>query len=173
MRYNLELRIEEERNKTKSLYTIFRGKQEIGNFYLNKKDKVVKYKLCESISKLLGIEDTYSSYEKFLTKCGFNLDIGVDKERVIWQPKDNEDFYVCIQEGQTSKITENNISRDTFIKNYYAFPNRELALRSVNLSKLERMQILFQYNNKVLYSFDFGEIDGYKYYLAYNCIHKK
>ena len=35
------------------------------------------------------------------------------------------------------------------------------------------MQILFQYNNKVLYSFDFGEIDGYKYYLAYNCIHKK
>ena len=173
MRYNLELRIEEERNKTESLYTIFRGKQEIDSFYLNKKDEVIKYRLNDSTSELLGIEDTYSSYKKFLEECNFNLDTEVDKERVIWQPKDNEDFYVCIQEGQTSKITEDNYSRGTFIKNYYAFPNRELALKSVNLSKLERMQILFQYNNKVLYSFDFGEIDGYKYYLAYNCIHKK
>ena len=54
------------------------------------------------------------------------------------------------------------------LKSYNIFPSRELAEKAVNLSKLERMILLWQYANDCLFEPDWLDGIQQKYYIIYD-----
>jgi hypothetical protein len=94
----------------------------------------------------------------------------VKKYQEHWSPKAPTNYFYWI--NSTGWVKREEFSDDTFenrlIANFNAFPTRELAEKAVNLSKLERLILLWQYANDCLFEPDWLDGIQYKYYIIYD-----
>ena len=84
------------------------------------------------------------------------------KESTLW-------YYLIDYKGQ---VRVNSFSNSTFdnelVTNFNVFPNKELAEKAVNLSKLGRLILLWQYANDCLFEPDWLDGIQCKYFIIYD-----
>ena len=174
MKKNIEitgiLRVIEE---TWNVVDLFSNGEKLGEFVVNPKHKSINVELSKCLGKILGINVTeYLDYMKLISELGLELP---KSYRRHWTPKTGEDyFYVDFE----SEICPNNISSNFGYNvvdrrrfgNKNMFPTRELAEKAINVSKLDRLILLWQYANDCLFEPDWLDGDTKKYFIRYDYI---
>ena len=138
-------------------------------FELDLVNKEIQSHLEKGTQILLGIS-TYDDYIRLIKDLGLKLPVHLGyKEH--WTPtlKESTLGYFIDSKGQ---VGVNSFSNSTFdnelVANFNIFPNKELAEKSVNLSKLGRLILLWQYANDCLFEPDWLDGFQYKYYIIYD-----
>ena len=88
-----------------------------------------------------------------------------------WIPSPNDKYFCINSTGEVYGLPyydEVSCTDNKRIENYNSFPTRELAEKAVNLSKLERLILLWQYANDCLFEPDWLDGIQYKYYIIYD-----
>ena len=118
--------------------------------------------------RALNIENTYEDYMKLLKDLGpTNLEIPEEFKK-HWTPKDNDTYYFLNRLGEVVLDTDiNSFFQIGILENYNAFPTEELAEKAVNLSKLGRLILLWQYANNCLFEPDWNN-SQIKWFLSYD-----
>lgn len=87
----------------------------------------------------------------------------------IWKPKLGETYYYDpLETGINYSIYEHDFHDEPLVRTYNAFPNRQVTRLGFNLSKLDRMILLWQYANNCLFEPDWLDGIQYKYYIIYD-----
>ena len=109
------------------------------------------------------VAENFRGYKAFLGLLG----IEVPKLSLAhWTPAKNSNVYVIVD----SEIEQASSDRAEIKKaclNYNVFPGLELAERAKNLSKLDRLILLWQYKNNCLFTPDFKNVDQPKHSVIY------
>lgn len=118
---------------------------------------------------ILKVENKLEDYIELINKLGLEIPI---KWRKHWELTSKEDtlwyhFIDSIGESIGNNFS-NNAFENRLIENFNMFPTRELAEKAVNLSKLDRLILLWQYKNDCLFTPDWLDGMQYKYYIIYN-----
>ncbi len=121
--------------------------------------------LEHNTDKFLGVENTYEGYAQLVKDLG--LEIPESYER-CWEPTQFETFFYISGIGEVIENEKNKYYFEKFVINYNAFPTRELAEKAVNLSKLGRLILLWQYVNDYLFEPNWLDIDQSKYHIIYS-----
>ena len=173
MKKNIEitgiLRVVEK--ETWNVVDLFSNDIKLGEFVFNPKHKSINIELSKCMGKILGINVTeYLDYMKLIADLGLEIP---KSYRRHWTPKTGEDyFYVDFE----SEICPNNISSNFGYNvvdkrrcgNKNMFPTRELAEKAINVSKLGRLILLWQYANDCLFEPDWLDGIKQKYYIIYD-----
>ena len=150
-RLQIELRIKDE---------------QVDFFTLDLEAETVVIHVEKSTRVLLGMRRVYEDYIKLIA------DLGLEPEsyKKHWTPSENETFYFVTQYSSVNMSFDDEElhKKAMLIKNYNVFPTRELAEKAVNLSKLERMILLWQYANNCLFEPDWLDGIQQKYYIIYD-----
>ena len=143
-------------------------------FELHYKHKEINVELSKDNGKILGINVTeYLDYMKLIEE----LELEIPKSyRRHWTPtptlKESTLWYYFID--SKGQVEVNSFSNSTFdnelVANFNIFPNKELAEKAVNLSKLGRLILLWQYANDCLFEHDWLDGDTKKYFIRYDYI---
>ena len=136
-------------------------------FAVDTKEKEIITKLNETTRILLNIEHTYEDYVKLIADLGLEMPSEWKKH---WTPSENETFYFVTQYSSVNMSFDDEElhKKAMLIKNYNVFPTRELAEKAVNLSKLERMILLWQYANDCLFEPVWNNKRSRKHYFYYS-----
>ena len=136
-------------------------------FAVDTKEKEILTRLNSTTKILLNIEHTYEDYVKLIADLGLEMPSEWKKH---WTPSENETFYFVTQYSSVNMSFDDEElhKKAMLIKNYNVFPTRELAEKAVNLSKLERMILLWQYANDCLFEPDWLDGIQQKYYIIYD-----
>ena len=136
-------------------------------FAVDTKEKEIITRLNATTKILLKIEHTFEDYMQLIKDLGLEIP---GKYRKHWTPSENETFYFVTQYSSVNMSFDNEElhKKAMLIKNYNVFPTRELAEKSVNLSKLGRLILLWQYANGCLFVPDWLDDTQYKYYIIYD-----
>ena len=136
-------------------------------FAVDTKEKEIITRLNATTKILLKIEHTFEDYMKLIADLGLEMPSEWKKH---WTPSENETFYFVTQYSSVNMSFDNEElhKKAMLIKNYNVFPTRELAEKSVNLSKLGRLILLWQYANGCLFVPDWLDDTQYKYYIIYD-----
>ena len=151
-RLQIELRIKDE---------------QVDFFTLDLEAETVVIHVEKSTRVLLGMRREYEDYIKLIADLGLEMPSEWKKH---WTPSENETFYFVTQYSSVNmSFDEEELHKKAMlIKNYNVFPTRELAEKAVNLSKLERMILLWQYANNCLFEPDWLDGIQQKYYIIYD-----
>ena len=102
-------------------------------------------------------------------------DLGLEipsKYKKHWKPTLKDGTLWCYFVNSVGEIEGNWLSNSTFnnklVANFNMFPTRELAEKSVNLSKLGRLILLWQYANDCLFEPDWLDGIQCKYFIIYD-----
>ena len=111
----------------------------------------------------------FRGYKAFLGLLG----IEVPKLSLAhWTPKTGEDYFYIDSEGEVCPIYIANFGYNEVdqkrYENYNMFPTRELAEKTINISKLGRLILLWQYANDCLFEPDWLDGIQQKYYIIYD-----
>lgn len=133
-------------------------------FAVDIEEKEIITKLNTITKILLKIEHTFEDYMKLITDLGLEIP---SKWKKHWIPAEEWSYYSIDQGGNVESLKSyGELSSARFRKeNYNTFPTRELAEKAVNLSKLERLILLWQYANDCLFEPDWLDGIQYKYYI--------
>lgn len=131
--------------------------------------RTVIYPLSPSVKLLLEMEyityDVYEDYETLLSKLELEeLPKTISK---AWYPIKGEKAFVVDESDEIIEIISTTLDEKS-IKTYKYFPTKELAKKSINLSKLDRLILLWQYSNNYLFTPDWKNSREIKYYFTYN-----
>ena len=86
-----------------------------------------------------------------------------------WKPTHSQKYYTIDMFGDIQDSRFSNCDFSTkLLKSYNIFPSRELAEKAVNLSKLDRLILLWQYANDCLFEPDWLDDTQYKYSIIYD-----
>ena len=151
-RLQIELRIKDE---------------QVDFFTLDLEAETVVIHVEKSTRVLLGMRRVYEDYMKLIADLGLEMPSEWKKH---WTPSENETFYFVTQYSSVNMSFDDEElhKKAMLIKNYNVFPTRELAEKAVNLSKLERMILLWQYANDCLFEPDWLDGIKQKYYIIYD-----
>ena len=151
-RLQIELRIKDE---------------QVDFFTLDLEAETVVIHVEKSTRVLLGMRRVYEDYIKLIADLGLEMPSEWKKH---WTPSENETFYFVTQYSSVNMSFDDEElhKKAMLIKNYNVFPTRELAEKAVNLSKLERMILLWQYANDCLFEPDWLDGIQQKYYIIYD-----
>ena len=151
-RLQIELRIKDE---------------QVDFFTLDLEAETVVIHVEKSTRVLLGMRRVYEDYIKLIADLGLEMPSEWKKH---WTPSENETFYFVTQYSSVNMSFDDEElhKKAMLIKNYNVFPTRELAEKAVNLSKLERMILLWQYANDSLFEPDWLDGIQQKYYIIYD-----
>ena len=151
-RLQIELRIKDE---------------QVDFFTLDLEAETVVIHVEKSTRVLLGMRRVYEDYIKLIADLGLEMPSEWKKH---WTPSENETFYFVTQYSSVNMSFDDEElhKKAMLIKNYNVFPTRELAEKAVNLSKLERMILLWQYANNCVYEPDWLDGIQQKYYIIYD-----
>ena len=139
-------------------------------FEFNPKHKSINVELSKCMGKILGINVTeYLDYMKLIAELGLEVPKSYERH---WTPKTGENyFYVDFE----SEVCPNYIANFGYNKvdqkryeNYNMFPTRELAEKTINISKLGRLILLWQYTNDCIFEADWLDGDTKKYFIRYD-----
>ena len=125
-------------------------------------------------TKLLLDVSAYDDYIKLLDDLGLEVPLA-DKRH--WTPKIGEGYFYINSEGEVcpnyiANFGYNEVDQKRY-ENYNMFPARELAEKAANLSKLDRLILLWQYANDCMFDPDWSSDDRAKYHVMYDNVDKK
>ena len=116
------------------------------------------------IFDFFDIAENFRGYKAFLGLLG----IEVPKLSLAhWTPAKNSNVYV-ITDSEIELASSDRAEVKKACLNYNVFPSLELAERAINLSKLDRLILLWQYANDCLFEPDWLDGVQYKYYIIYD-----
>ena len=144
-------------------------------FELNYKHKSINVELSNDIGKILKVDvNDYFDYIKLLDELGLEIPKSYKRH---WTPKTGEDYFYINFEGFEGEVCPNYIANFGYNKvdqkryeNYNMFPARELAEKTINISKLGRLILLWQYTNDCIFEADWKDGDTKKYFIRYDYI---
>ena len=139
-------------------------------FEFNPKHKSINVELSKRMGKILGINVTeYLDYMQLIKDLGLEIP---SKWKKHWTPAEEWSYYSIDQGGSVEGLESyGELSSARFRKeNYNTFPTRELAEKAVNLSKLERLILLWQYANDCLFEPDWQNNSQRKYFIKHDHI---
>ena len=141
--------------------------EQVDFFTLDLEKETVVIHVEKSTRLLLGMRRVYEDYIKLIADLGLEMPSEWKKH---WTPSENETFYFVTQYSSVNMSFDDEElhKKAMLIKNYNVFPTRELAEKAVNLSKLERMILLWQYANDCLFEPDWLDGIQQKYYIIYD-----
>ena len=119
------------------------------------------------IFDFFDIAENFRGYKAFLGLLGIEVP---ELSLAHWTPEKYSKVYVIVD----SEIEQASSDRAEIKKaclNYNVFPSLELAERAINLSKLDRLIVLWQYKNDCLFTPDWKDINQPKH--IYVCVHNK
>ena len=175
MKKNIEitgiLRVVEK--ETWNVVDLFSNDVKLGEFVFNPKHKSINVELSKSIGKILGINVTeYLDYMKLIADLGLEIP-QIYKRHCTPKLKESTLGYFIDSKGQ---VGANSFSNSTFdnelVANFNIFPNKELAEKAVNLSKLGRLILLWQYTNNCIFTPDWDNFDQPKHSIIYDELYK-
>ena len=158
---DIKIKIEREKGVEKEIYNLIlytaENEVSIDCFELNYKQRKVLSNLNSLTFKLLRINwdfrFNFYVYVELLKQCGLIKGKGF---KTHWVPEGAVRIYFINKSG---KIGDRNYphflnTNIDDVNNYNVFPDESLAKRAVNVSKLGRLILLWQYNNNCLYTPD-------------------
>ena len=138
-------------------------------FAVDTKEKEIITRLNATTKILLNIEHTYEDYMQLIKDLGLEIP---SKWKKHWTPTLKEStlcYYFIDSKGQ---VGVNSFSNSTFdnelVANFNIFPNKELAEKAANLSKLGRLILLWQYSNDCLFEPVWNNKRSRKHYFYYS-----
>ena len=141
-------------------------------FELNYKHKSINVELSNDIGKILKVDvNDYFDYIKLLDELGLEIPPTYKRH---WTPKTGEDYFYIDFEGEVcpnyiANFGYNKVDQKRY-ENYNMFPTRELAEKTINVSKLGRLILLWQYANDCIFETDWKDGDTKKYFIRYDYI---
>ena len=91
----------------------------------------------------------------------------------IWLPELGETYYYDpLDTGVNYSTYEHDFHDQALVRTYNAFPNRQLTRLGLNLSKLGRMILLWQYANDCVFEPDWNKHFPRKWFLSYDHLRK-
>ncbi len=140
--------------------------EKIDNFEIYLNSESISLYLEHNTDKFLGVENTYEGYMQLVKDLGLEMP---SKWKKHWAPTENQEFYTIDMFGDIQDSRFYNSDFSTNLLNIYnIFPTRELAEKAVNLSKLGRLILLWQYANGCAFEPDWLDDTQYKYYIIYD-----
>ena len=138
-------------------------------FAVDTEEKDILTRLNATSKILLKIEHTFEDYMKLIENLGLEIHESYKKH---WKPTLKDGTLWCYFVNSIGEIEGNSFSNSTFdnelVANFNIFPNKELAEKAVNLSKLGRLILLWQYANDCLFEPDWLDGDTKKYFIIYD-----
>ena len=153
---------------------LFFNNPHVDRFIINIIKKEIILEMHIDTRRALNIENTYEDYMKLLKDLGpTNLEIPEEFKK-HWTPKDNDTYYFLNRLGEVVLDTDiNSFFQIGILENYNAFPTEELAEKAVNLSKLGRLILLWQYSNDCIFYPDWSDVWEDRYLVFYSNTEKK
>ena len=140
--------------------------EQVDFFTLDLEAETVVIHVEKSTRVLLGMRRVYEDYIKLIADLGLEIPESYKKH---WTPTHSQKYYTIDMFGDIQDSRFSNCDFSTkLLKSYNIFPSRELAEKAVNLSKLERMILLWQYANDCLFEPDWLDGIKQKYYIIYD-----
>ena len=142
--------------------------EKIDNFEIYLNSESISLYLEHNTDKFLGVENTYEGYMQLIKDLGLEIP---SKWKKHWTPtlKASTLWYIIDSKGQ---VGVNSFSNSTFdnelVANFNIFPNKELAEKTINVSKLERLILLWQYANDCLSEPVWNNKRSRKHYFYYS-----
>ena len=145
---------------------------EITDFFaVDTKEKEILTRLNATTKILLKIEHTFEDYMKLIEDLGLEIPESYKKH---WKPTLKDGTLWCYFVNSVGEIEGNSFSNSTFnnklVANFNIFPNKELAEKAVNLSKLGRLILLWQYANDCILTPDWKNHNQRKYFIKHDHI---
>ena len=140
--------------------------EQIDFFTLDLESKTVEIHVEKSTGVLLGMRGVYEGYVQLVKDLGLEIP---DKYQEHWTPTHSQKYYTIDMFGDIQDSRFSNCDFSTkLLKSYNIFPSRELAEKSVNLSKLGRLILLWQYANDCLFEPVWNNKRSRKHYFYYS-----
>ena len=144
--------------------------EQVDFFMLDLEAETVEIHVEKSTRVLLGMRRVYEDYIKLIADLGLEM----PEWKKHWTPTHSQEYYTIDMFGDIQDSRFSNCDFSTkLLKSYNIFPTRELAEKAVNLSKLGRLILLWQYANDCLFEPDWLDGIQYKYYIIYDSRDKK
>ena len=122
-----------------------------------------------SLFDFFDIAENFRGYKAFLGLLG----IEVPKLSLAhWTPAKNSNVYV-ITDSEIELASSDRAEIKKACLNYNVFPGLELAERAINLSKLDRLILLWQYKNNCLFKPNWKNVDQPKHRVIYVEMYKE
>ena len=126
--------------------------EQVDFFTLDLVNRKVQNHLINSTKLLLDVS-AYDDYIKLLDDLGLEVPLA-DKRH--WTPKIGEGYFYINSEGEVCPsyiptFGYNEVDQKRY-ENYNMFPTRELAEKTINISKLGRLMLLWQYANDCIFT---------------------
>ena len=122
-----------------------------------------------SLFDFFDIAENFRGYKAFLGLLGIEVPkLGL----AHWTPNKNSNVYV-ITDSEIELASSDRAEIKKACLNYNVFPGLELAERAINLSKLDRLILLWQYKNNCLFIPEWNNIDQPKHSVIYVEMYKE
>ena len=140
--------------------------EQIDSFMLDLEAETIEIHVEKSTRVLLGMRQVYEDYIKLIADLGLEMP---SKWKKHWIPKESTLWYFIDSKGQVGvKSFSNSTFDNELVANFNIFPNKELAEQATNVSKLERLILLWQYANSCLFEPDWLDDIQCKYFIIYD-----
>ena len=120
------------------------------------------------IFDFFDIAENFRGYKAFLGLLGIEVPA---LSLAHWTPAKNSNVYVIV-DSEIEPASSDRAEIKKACLNYNVFPGLELAKRAINLSKLDRLILLWQYKNNCLFTPDWKNVDQPKHSVIYDELHK-
>ena len=146
---------------------LFLNGDSLGFLNLNLESKSVGHTLDdegEYFLEYFDVAPNFRGYKAFLNLLGIEIP---KLSLAHWTPSNYSKVYVIGGNEIIEQVSGDSAEIKKACLNYNVFPTRELAERAENLSKLDRLILLWQYKNDCLFIPDFKNIDQPKHSVIY------
>ena len=151
---------------------LFLNGDSLGFLNLNLESKGVGHTLDEEGEYFLEYFDVapnFRGYKAFLNLLGIEIP---KLSLAHWTPEKYSKVYV-ITDSEIEHASSDRAEIKKACLNYNVFPGLELAERAINLSKLDRLILLWQYKNDCLFIPEWNNIDQPKHSVIYVEMYKE
>ena len=122
-----------------------------------------------SLFDFFDIAENFRGYKAFLGLLGIEVPkLGL----AHWTPNKNSNVYV-ITDSEIEHASSDRAEIKKACLNYNVFPELELVKRAKNLSKLDRLVLLWQYKNDCLFTPDWNNFAQLKHSVIYIQMYKE
>ena len=170
----LDWEIKGEIKEVKKGYTAVRlyiGEDITDFFAVDIEEKEILTTLNTVPKIILKVENKFEDYMKLITDLGLEIPSTYKRH---WTPKTGEDYFYIDSEGEVcpnyiANFGYNEVDQKRY-ENYNMFPARELAEKTINISKLGRLILLWQYANDCIFTPTWKNNSQRKYFIKHDHI---
>ena len=157
-----------------SVFTVelFLNGDSLGYMNLNLENERVGHALDdegEYFLEYFDVAPNFRGYKAFLNLLGIEIP---KLSLAHWTPEKYSKVYSIVGNEIIGQVSGDRAEIKRACLSYNVFPTRELAERAENLSKLDRLILLWQYKNDCLFIPDFKNIDQPKHSVIYVQMYK-